>query len=124
MNNPPVVKNGVIVDAAYWLWVDEQQKNETCPHCGGWVHGRSESCGCRNGKRLYVAKVSVAAIGLRVRQCRQGMRLSLDELSKRCGRSKTMLWQLETGRSEPGAETLARLSEALQVSIDWLVLGI
>jgi hypothetical protein len=24
--NPPGVKNGVIVDASYWLWVDRQRK--------------------------------------------------------------------------------------------------
>ena len=65
----------------------------------------------------------VRDIGARLRQCREGHRLSLDDLAKRCGRSKTMLWQMESGRSEPGAETLARLASALQVTIDYLVLG-
>lgn len=65
----------------------------------------------------------LAGIGRRLRAAREDRRLSLDDLASLTDQSKTGLWQIEKGRTEPGAGTLARLSKALGVSIDWLVLG-
>ncbi len=63
------------------------------------------------------------ALGARIRALRNLGQISLDELARRCDLSKTGLWQIETGRTEPRAGTLWRLSRALRVSIDWLVTG-
>lgn len=63
------------------------------------------------------------AMGLRTKDRRNELRLSLDDLAERTELSKTGLWQIEKGRSIPGAGTLWRLSRALRMSIDAIVIG-
>lgn len=63
------------------------------------------------------------ALGGRVRERREGLNLTLDDLAGRCGLSKAGIWQIEQGNSVPGAGTLWRLSRALKVTIDWIVKG-
>lgn len=65
----------------------------------------------------------LGGIGGRVREMRQWRRMSLEELAARTEMSKTGLWQIETGRSDPQAPTLARLSIALGCKVDWIVFG-
>lgn len=60
-------------------------------------------------------------IGARVRQRREELRLSLAELAERTEVSKTHLWQVEKGLSEPGVGVIVRLCRALGVSADWLL---
>jgi transcriptional regulator with XRE-family HTH domain len=60
-------------------------------------------------------------IGLRVRRRRAELRYSLADLAGRTELSKTHLWQVEQGRSEPGAGVIVRLCRALGVSADWLL---
>jgi len=63
------------------------------------------------------------SLGRRVRDSRKELGLTLQSLADRMDMSKTGLWQIEQGKSEPGAGTLWRLSRALQCSIDYLVAG-
>jgi transcriptional regulator with XRE-family HTH domain len=65
----------------------------------------------------------LAGIGGRVRERRKSFGLTLDGLAEVTDMSKTGLWQVEKGRSEPGAGTLARLALALSVSVDWIIFG-
>jgi DNA-binding XRE family transcriptional regulator len=102
--------------------------SEVCEFCKGWVWHRKEPCKCRTGARLYEIPIDreagfVAELGERVRACRKLRRWSMDDLAKESGISKTNIWQIETGRTEPGAWTLCALSAALQVSMDWLARG-
>ncbi len=60
-------------------------------------------------------------IGQRVRERRTGLRLSLDRLAEMTELSKTGLWELEKGRTEPRAGTLLRLCRVLGCSADWLL---
>ena len=60
-------------------------------------------------------------IGRMVRERRQSRRLSLAELAEHTGLSKTYLWQIEAGRSEPGAGAVLRLCRKLGLSADDLL---
>lgn len=60
-------------------------------------------------------------IGERVRARREGLRLSLRELSERTGLSVAHLHAVEHGRTEPGAGTILRLCRALRLSADVLL---
>jgi len=64
----------------------------------------------------------LAAIGNRIRSLRLSLNLSLDQLAERASLSKTGIWQIETGKSEPQALTLMALAEALETSVDFLLL--
>ncbi len=63
------------------------------------------------------------AIGATLQVLRQGQRLSLDELSKRAGVSKSMLSQIERNTTNPTVAVLWRLSNALGVSITDFLAG-
>lgn len=63
------------------------------------------------------------SLGGRVRVRRGILGLTMEELASRMDMSKTGLWQIEKGRSMPGAGTLWRLSIQLRCSIDWIVTG-
>jgi transcriptional regulator with XRE-family HTH domain len=65
----------------------------------------------------------VAELGRRVRLMRKFGGLTLDNLADRTDMSKTGIWQIEQGRSEPSASTLLRLSLALNCSVEYLVKG-
>lgn len=60
-------------------------------------------------------------IGQRLRQRRTELRYSFDHLAERTELSKTHLWQVETGRSEPGAGVIVRLCRVLGITADWLL---
>lgn len=64
-----------------------------------------------------------AGIGRRMKAARVEIGLSLDDLAAATDMSKTALWQIETGQTEPKASTLLRLSIQLRCSIDYLVRG-
>ena len=63
------------------------------------------------------------AIGATLQSLRQGQKLSLDELSKRAGVSKSMLSQIERNTTNQTVAVLWRLSNALGVSITDFLAG-
>jgi transcriptional regulator with XRE-family HTH domain len=63
------------------------------------------------------------AVGATLQALRQGQKLSLDELSKRAGVSKSMLSQIERNTTNPTVAVLWRLSNALGVSITDFLAG-
>ncbi len=63
------------------------------------------------------------AIGVRLRDRRQDLCLTLRDVGERCEVTLTHLWRIETGQSSPSLAVLWRLSRALGVSIDWIVTG-
>jgi transcriptional regulator with XRE-family HTH domain len=67
------------------------------------------------------ARVDLRAIGARIRELRAGM--LQEELAEYLGISQGQLSKLERGLMAPTAETLARLSETFEKSIDWIVQG-
>ncbi|MEZ5645460.1 MAG: XRE family transcriptional regulator [Burkholderiaceae bacterium] len=64
------------------------------------------------------------AVGATLQQLRQGQKLSLDELSRRAGVSKSMLSQIERNQANPTVAILWRLANALGVELtDFLSVG-
>lgn len=95
---------------------------ETCHRCQGWVWHRSTPCNC---KQSVVGRVShedyMVAVGRRVTACRKCAGMTLDSLAARVPMSKTGLWQIEKGRSEPKASTIRGLAIAMHVTADYLL---
>jgi transcriptional regulator with XRE-family HTH domain len=65
------------------------------------------------------------AVGVRLQEIRKAKRLSLDELSKRAGVSKSMLSEVERNQANPTVAVLWRLARALDISLaDFLSEGL
>ncbi len=95
--------------------------SETCLRCRGWVWHRKEPCNCKV-RPVVLPKDFLAALGERLRVTRCSKGLSQDQLAEAAGMSKTGLWQIEKGHSEPGAKTIVALAKALDVTTDYLLL--
>jgi transcriptional regulator with XRE-family HTH domain len=61
------------------------------------------------------------AIGVRVRQERQSLRWTLDQLAEAAGVSRRMVVNVEQGAANPSVGTLLRISDALGVGLPALV---
>lgn len=61
------------------------------------------------------------AIGLNIMNHRKQKNMSLDELSKRSGVSKSMLSQIEQDKTNPTVITVWKISKALDVSVELLL---
>ncbi len=64
---------------------------------------------------------SIEAIASNLRTIRENRNLSLDRLSGRTGVSKSMLRQIETGRSSPTIATIWKIANGLRVSFTALL---
>lgn len=63
-----------------------------------------------------------AGIGDRIKLARADRNLTLSDLARLSGLSKSWLCEIEQGRhGSPGSEALCALSRALEVSTDWLL---
>jgi transcriptional regulator with XRE-family HTH domain len=60
-------------------------------------------------------------MGERLREARQGRRLSLRALADRLGVSPSLISQIETGRANPSVSTLYAIASELDVSLDELL---
>jgi len=70
------------------------------------------------------ASAGPPAVGATLQQLRQAQKLSLDELSRRAGVSKSMLSQIERNQANPTVAILWRLANALGVGLtDFLAPG-
>jgi transcriptional regulator with XRE-family HTH domain len=68
----------------------------------------------------WIPQDQAMSLALRLRQSRETAGLSLDELAKQAGISKTYLWELEKdtrGVKKPSADVLLRIASALSVTI-------
>ncbi len=63
------------------------------------------------------------SIGNRIRQGREAMELTRDQLAELLGISSYYLGQLERGERQMSLPVLVKISEKLHVSLDYLVLG-
>jgi transcriptional regulator with XRE-family HTH domain len=65
----------------------------------------------------------MVAFGQRFKALRKSCGLSLDAVALRTGLSKTAVWEIEKGRTEPRAWTVVRLAAALGVGAEKLLTG-
>ena len=54
---------------------------------------------------------------------REAKGISADDLAERTGLTKMKIWNYESGRNQPDPETLCKLADVLDVSLDMLVRG-
>ena len=62
-------------------------------------------------------------IGLRIRQLREALGKTREQISEAAGISAQFLFYIETGRKSMSAKTIVNLAKALGVSTDYLLLG-
>lgn len=62
-------------------------------------------------------------IGGRVREARKAKGLTQQQLAEKCGLMNTSISVIECGKMLPSAPTLAVLSKALGVPMDWIWFG-
>jgi transcriptional regulator with XRE-family HTH domain len=62
-------------------------------------------------------------LALRIRQARERKNLSLSDIHKSTGISRTSLHDYESGRTKPGARELLLLAEVLEATPNWLLCG-
>ena len=63
-------------------------------------------------------------LGDRIKQRRNELNWTQDELSAKAGISKSFLSEIENGKKSIGADTLLNLSKALSCSLDYLMQGV
>lgn len=61
------------------------------------------------------------AFGARIKEARTEKQWSQAELAKKVGTSKSVISGYETGRNDPAQSMVIKLSEVLEVSINWLM---
>lgn len=61
--------------------------------------------------------------GERIRQRREELGYTREELADRAGISTKFLYEIESGRKDFTTAVLARIATEIQVSCDWIVLG-
>lgn len=59
-------------------------------------------------------------IGLRIRKYRKELKLTQEELSKRCGLHSTYIGQIERGEKNPSIESIFKICKALSLNITTL----
>jgi len=67
------------------------------------------------------SKIDVAVLGDRIVQRRNQMGMTQSELARCIGIARGQMWKYETGTSSPTADVLMKLSQALAISVDWLL---
>lgn len=56
-----------------------------------------------------------------IKKLRKSQRLTLEEVANGIGSTKSYIWELEDGRTNPGLNTLINLADFFDVTIDELV---
>lgn len=62
-------------------------------------------------------------IGKRIREARKALKLTQEAASERCDITSSYYGNLERGDKKMSVETLARISQGLHVSVDYLLFG-
>lgn len=61
-------------------------------------------------------------LGKKIRKARKGMELTLDQLARRIGSTKSYVWELENKpKSRPSADKIFKLASALDVTAEYLI---
>jgi len=64
-----------------------------------------------------------AEIGKRIKDTREELKITREELADKAGISTKFLYEVENGRKGISAETLFKLSKALSCSCDYILVG-
>ena len=64
---------------------------------------------------------ALVGIGARISEARRKNNMSQNELAERIGTAPSYLSDIETGKTNFGIELFIKITEALQVSADWIL---
>lgn len=67
--------------------------------------------------------MNVIEVGKRLKDVRRTLRLTLDEISKKTGLSKSGISYMEIGNKKPSSVYMCELSEQFNVNINWVLTG-
>jgi transcriptional regulator with XRE-family HTH domain len=73
--------------------------------------------------RKSVKKMDTFEIGKRLKEVRKILRLTLEEISKKTGLSKSGISYMEIGNKKPSSVYMCELSEQFNVNINWVLTG-
>lgn len=59
--------------------------------------------------------------GDRMREARETLKLTQEELAELTGLEPLQIWRYESGKFKPKSDVLSKIAAALNVSTDWLV---
>ncbi len=65
--------------------------------------------------------MNMKSVGDQIKQCREALQLSKSELAIKSGLTPAAITQFEQGDREPSLESLKKLADALEISVDYLV---
>ena len=63
----------------------------------------------------------MSIVGDKIKQCRENQGLSMTDLAKKTGMTISAISQFESGDRAPSLESLDKLADALEVSVDYLM---
>lgn len=69
------------------------------------------------------SKLNYRLIGKRIKEIREINNLTQEELAERADLSKVFIAYIETGKRKPSLETIVKISQALDTSIDNILIG-
>lgn len=76
------------------------------------------------GKMTDDAPVDVKNIGIRVKQLRKDMKLTQEQFAAATGYTNTQIHLVESGKVKPSDKFLRKVSEAFDISLEWLMTGV
>lgn len=63
----------------------------------------------------------MSIVGDRIRECREDLKLSMTKLAEKTGLTISAISQFEGGERDPSLDSLNKLADALEVSVDYLM---
>lgn len=90
------------------------------------IKGTIDLCPCRQ-KMSKLGKGDIdmtnEGMGIRIRKLRKERNITREELAEKAEISTKFLYEIESGKKGPSAETLLKLATALSASCDYLLTG-
>ena len=74
-------------------------------------------------QRMIANEFDYMALGSRLRKCRQAMDMTQGQLACYAGVTSSFIGHIERGEKKASLETLARIAEVLNTTLDYLALG-
>ena len=72
---------------------------------------------------FYIERIIMDTIGKRIKYARSKISMSQEVLAERVGLKQGTISDIERDKSNPSIDTLIRIRDVLDVSIDWLLTG-
>lgn len=65
--------------------------------------------------------MAMKSVGDQIKQCREALQMTKSELAEEAGLTPAAITQFENGDREPSLESLKKLADALEISVNYLI---